>query len=403
MLLLQKHVLLLSLRPRATSALLAFRHRCLFSNTRFAATAAAVAASASPAPFAVADYLVASCHLTPAQAVKASKVLSRLKSPSKPEAVLAFLSDLGLSDADVAAVVVYDPLLLCSEVDKTLVPRLTELRDLGLSPSQIARLVLVDPARFRRPTIISKLQYYVPLFGSFENLLQALKYNSYLLSSDLENVVKPNVALLRECGLGDCDIAKLCIPVPRLLTSKPERIQAMVARAEDVGVPRGSAMFRHALLAVAFLSEEKIAAKVEFLKKTFRWSEAEVAIAVAKLPVVLRNSQERLLRMSEFLMSEVGLEPEYIAHRPAMLTYSLEARLKPRYYVVKFLKENGLLKPNRSFYTAAQVSEKVFVDKFIRPHKEAAPRLAEDYAATLKGEVPTRFRLQEPRTGLNSI
>uniref|UniRef100_A0A453R5G3 Uncharacterized protein n=1 Tax=Aegilops tauschii subsp. strangulata TaxID=200361 RepID=A0A453R5G3_AEGTS len=155
MLLLQEHVLLLSLRPRATSALLSFRHRCLFSNTRFAA-AAAVAASASPAPFAVADYLVASCHLTPAQAVKASKVLSHLKSPSKPEAVLAFLSDLGLSDADVAAVVVYDPLLLCSEVDKTLAPRLAELRDLGLSPSQIARLVLVDPARFRRPTIISK-------------------------------------------------------------------------------------------------------------------------------------------------------------------------------------------------------------------------------------------------------
>ena len=176
----------------------------------------------------------------------------------------------------------------------------------------------------------------------------------------------------------------------------------MVACAKNIGVPSRSRMFRHALHAVAFLSEEKIAAKVEFLKKTFRWSEAEVAIAVAKLPVVLRNSQERLLRMSEFLMSEVGLEPEYIAHRPAMLTYSLEARLKPRYYVVKFLKEHGLLKPNRSFYTAAQVSEKVFMEKFIRPHKGAAPRLAEDYAATLKGEVPTRFRCKN-QEGLNSI
>ncbi|KAM0914305.1 hypothetical protein ACQ4PT_011516 [Festuca glaucescens] len=427
MLVLQKHILLLSFRPRAATTLLSFRpraattllsfrprasttllsfpHRCLFSNTRFATTAAAtaVATSASPAPFAVEEYLVASCHLTPKQAVKASKVLSHLKSPARPEAVRAFLSDLGLSHADVAAVVVYDPLFLCSEVDKTLTQRLAELRDLGLSPSQIARLVLVDPARFRRPTIISKLKYYVPLFGSFETLLQALKNNSYLLSSDLENVVKPNVALLRECGLGDCDIVKLCVPVPRLLTTNPERVKAMVERAEDVGVPRGSAMFRHALLAVAFLSEEKIAAKVEFLRKTFKWSEAEVAIAVAKLPVVLRNSQDRLLRMSEFLMYEVGLEPEYIAHRPAMLTYSLEARLRPRYYVVMFLKENGLLKRERSFYTAAQVSEKVFVEKFIHPHKKAAPCLAEDYAATLKGKVPTRFRLQEPRTSSKSI
>ncbi|XP_047064615.1 uncharacterized protein LOC124672431 [Lolium rigidum] len=405
MLLLQKHILLLSFRPRAATTLNSFPHRCLFSNTRFATTtaAAAVATSASPLSFAVEDYLVASCHLTPKQAVKASKVLSHLKSPSRPEAVRAFLSDLGLSHADVAAVVVYDPLFLCSEVDKTLAQRLAELRDLGLSPSQIARLVLVDPARFRRPTIISKLKYYVPLFGSFETLLQALKNNTYLLSSDLENVVKPNVALLRECGLGDCDIVKLCVPVPRLLTTNPERVKEMVERAEDVGVRRGSAMFRHALLAVAFLSEEKIAAKVEFLRKTFGWSEAEVAIAVAKLPVVLRNSQDRLQRMSEFLMYEVGLEPEYIAHRPAMLTYSLEARLKPRYYVVKFLKENGLLKRERSFYTAAQVSEKVFMEKFINPHKKAAPCLAEDYAATLKGKVPTRFRLQEPRTSSKSI
>lgn len=179
MLLLQKHILLLSFRPRTATTLISFPHRCLFSNTRFATTtAAAVATSASPLTFAVEDYLVASCHLTPKQAVKASKVLSHLKSPSRPEAVRAFLSDLGLSHADVAAVVVYDPLFLCSEVDKTLAQRLAELRDLGLSPSQIARLVLVDPARFRRPTIISKLKYYIPFFGSIETLLQALKNNS---------------------------------------------------------------------------------------------------------------------------------------------------------------------------------------------------------------------------------
>ncbi|XP_051203680.1 uncharacterized protein [Lolium perenne] len=400
MILLQKHILLLAFRPRAATTLLSFRHRWLFSSTRFATTSAAVAALA---PFAVQDYLVSSYHLTPAQAVKASKLLSHLKCPSKPDAVLAVLSDLGLSHADLAAVAVYDPLLLCCEVHKTLVPRLAELRDLGLSPSQIARLVVADPARVRRATIVSKLQYYVPLFGSFEAFLQALKQNRYLLSSDLENVVKPNVALLRECGVGAYHIAKLCGPAPWLLTTKPERLRAMVGRAEGLGVPRGSGMFRYALLAASFLGEEKLAAKVEFLKKTLRWSEAEAAIAVARHPAVLRNSQDKLLRVSEFLMSEVGLEPEYIAHRPAMLNHSIEARLRPRYYVVKFLKENGLLERDRSYCTATQVSEKVFLEKYIRPHKNAAPRLAEDYAATLRGEVPARFRLQEPTTGSISI
>ncbi|KAL6605916.1 hypothetical protein ACP70R_041569 [Stipagrostis hirtigluma subsp. patula] len=399
MALIQKQHIPLSFPPRSTVVFLSLRHQCRLRATRFSVAAAA---SANRAPFAVEDYLVASCHLTPAQALKASRVLSHLKSPSRPDAVLAFLTGLGLSDADIAAAVAYDPKLLCSEVERTLAPRLAELRDLGLSPSQIARLVLVDPARFRRPTVVSKLQYYVPLFGSFENLLQAVRTNSYLLSSDLERVVKPNVALLMECGLDACDIAKLSVPVPRLLTTSPERVRAMVVRAEAVGVPRGSGMFRHALLAVAFLSEEKIAAKVEFLKKTFGWSDAEVGIAVAKLPLVLKQSKDRLHRMSEFLITEVGLEPEYIANRPALLTYSLERRLMLRHYVVKFLKENGLLEHDRSFYTAVQVSENVFKEKFIRPYKEAAPSLDQDYAAVCRGEMPTRFRFQEPSTSFES-
>ncbi|XP_025813725.1 transcription termination factor MTERF4, chloroplastic-like [Panicum hallii] len=401
MLPIQKQHLPFSFRPRTTVTLLSLRrHQCHLPTTRLSTTAAAAACSASRAdPFAVEEYLVSTCHLTPAQALKASKVLSHLKSPSRPDAVLAFLSGLGLSDADIAAAVAYDPKLLCSEVERTLAPRLAELRDLGLSPSQIARLVLVDPARFRRPTVVSKLQYYVPLFGSFDNLLQAVRSNAYLLSSDLERVVKPNVAFLMECGLDACDIAKLSVPVPRLITTNPERVRAMVERAEAVGVPRGTGMFRHALLAVAFLSEEKIAAKVEFLKKTFRWSESEVAIAVSKLPLMLKHSKDRLRRMSEFLITQVGLEPEYIAHRPALLTYSLERRLMPRHYVVKFLKENGLLEQDRSYYTAVQVSENVFMEKFIHPYKEAAPSLAQDYAAACRGEVPTTLGFQEPCTG----
>ncbi|WVZ81900.1 hypothetical protein U9M48_029226 [Paspalum notatum var. saurae] len=345
---------------------------------------------ATASPFAIEDYLVATCPLTPALALKASKPLSHLKSPAKPDSVVAFLSGIGLSDTDIAAAVAHDPRLLCSKVERTLAPRLVELRDLGLSPSQIARLFLVDPSHFRRPTVAPKVRYYVTVFGSFENLVQALRGNCYLFSSDLERVVKPNVAFLMECGLGACDIAKLSVSLPRLITVKQERLRGMVECAEAVGVRRGTKMFRHALFGVAFSSKEKIAAKLEFLKKTFQWSDAEVAIAVSKLPVVLRYSKDRMRRRSEFLISQVGLEPEYIAHRPNLLSYSLERRLVPRYYVVKYLKKNGLLEWR--YYTAVQVSENVFMEKFIRPYKEAAPSLAQDYAAACRGEVPITFR-----------
>ncbi|VAI52665.1 unnamed protein product [Triticum turgidum subsp. durum] len=385
LLLLRQRILshLLSAAPDPSTSPLLSLHRLL--------SAATPAISPNPS-FAVEDYLVGTCGLTRAQALKASAKLSHLRSPSKPDAVLAFLAGLGLSGADVAALVARDPLFLCAGVERTLDPVVAGLTGLGLSNAETARLISLAPDSFRRRSVVSKLEYYLPLFGSIDNLLRPLKHGSGFLCSDLERVVKPNVKLLAECGLGACDIAKLFIRVPRILCAKPGRVVTMIARAEDIGVPRGSGMFRQALHAVSYFSQHKITAKLDYLKKTLRWSDTEVGIAVSKAPVLLTRSHDVLQRMSEFLISEVGLEPAYIAHRPVMLTYSLEGRLRPRYYVVKFLKENGLLEHGRSYYTSLIRTEKVFTEKFICPHKEAAPHLAEDYAAACKGEVPARFR-----------
>ncbi|XP_037444949.1 transcription termination factor MTERF8, chloroplastic-like [Triticum dicoccoides] len=355
-------------------------------------SAAAPAVSRNPR-FAVEEYLVSTCGLTRPQALKAFPKLSHLKSPTKPDAVLAFLAGLSLSPADVAAVVAKDPKFLCASVEKTLAPVVVGLTGLGLglSRSQIARLVSLIGVTFRCRSIIAGLQYCLPLFGSSENLLRALPLaGGSVLGSDLERVVKPNVSFLLECGLGACDIAKLYAYTPSPLSISTERIRTAVACIDSLGVHRGSPMFRHALQAVAFLSEEKITTKVEHLKKAFRWSDAEVGIAVSKAPTVLTRSENLLQSKSDFLISEVGLEPAYIAHRPIMLTYSLEGRLRPRYYVVRFLKENGLLDHDRDYYAAVMISEKVFVEKFICPHKDAAPHLAEDYATACRGEVPAR-------------
>ncbi|CAM0947953.1 unnamed protein product [Alopecurus aequalis] len=324
------------------------------------AAAAAHAASTNPS-FAVEQYLVDTCGLTRAQALKASSKLSHLKSPTNPDAVLAFLADVGLSGADVAALVAKDPKFLCTGVDRTLGPNVVGLTGLGLLPFEIARLASLTPSNFRR-------------------------------RSSLEKTVKPNVTFLQECGLGACDIAKLCLSVRWLLGTKPERVRAMAARAEAIGVPRGSGMFRQALQAVALLSEEKIAVKVGYLKSTFMWSDAEVGIAVCKFPVMLKISNDILQSKSEFLISEVGLEPAYVVQRPALLGYSLQGRLRPRHYGVKFLKENGLQDRDRDYYYLVKLTEKEFLEKFICPHKEAAPHLAEDYEAACRGEVPTRFR-----------
>ena len=211
---------------------ISFRHQWLFSVTRFATTAAS-APSADPAPFAVEDYLVASCHLIRDKARKASKALSHLKSPSNPDAVLAFLSGpaLGLSPPDIAAAVARDPTLLLCKVDNTLAPRLAELRDFGLSPSQIAQILLLAPKGFRRRDVVSKLQYYIPLFGSFHDFIRALRKSLLLLGVNLESVVKPNVSCLREWSLSAHEISKTCIVRPSLLVIKQEDVRAILVCA----------------------------------------------------------------------------------------------------------------------------------------------------------------------------
>ncbi|KAM0870430.1 hypothetical protein ACQ4PT_040002 [Festuca glaucescens] len=187
-------------------------------------SAAAPAVSPNPS-FAVEDYLVGTCGLTRAQALKASTKLSHLKSPTNPDAVLAFLAGLSLSSADVASAVAKDPLLLCANVEKTLAPVVVGLTGHGLSHAELAPLALLGRSIFRCRSVVSKLPYYMSLCGgSIENLIRFLKKSSCLLGCSLEKVVKPNVAFLRKCGLGDCDISKMCLSRPRLLSAHPEHV-----------------------------------------------------------------------------------------------------------------------------------------------------------------------------------
>ncbi|KAI5018731.1 hypothetical protein ZWY2020_043619 [Hordeum vulgare] len=70
--------------------------------------------------------------------------------PSKPDVVLAFHAGLGLSGADVAALVAKDPQFLYAGVESNLRPAAVGLIGLGLSRSELARLVSICPAARRR-------------------------------------------------------------------------------------------------------------------------------------------------------------------------------------------------------------------------------------------------------------
>ncbi|XP_047064579.1 uncharacterized protein LOC124672383 [Lolium rigidum] len=338
----------------------------------------------SPETFAVEDYLVTACGLTRPKARKAATKLSHLKSPSKIDAVLAFLSALGISRPGTAAIVAGDPQLLCADVENNLAKRVVELTDLGLKKSQIARLVPVARSSFRHSSLSRNLGFWLPVFGSFDKLVQALKVNGGLLGSDLDKVAKPNLALLQQCGI---DVRQFPgTYVSRVLTMLPEHVQNAVSYIDKLGVPRNSRMFRYALMAFGAQSQEILDKKLVTLEM-LGWSQDDVLIAVRKMPGILTMSEKRLHRNVDFLTRVVGLEIPYIAQRPVLVMYSLERRLLPRHSLLNILNAKGLLHPDLDFYTAVALTDKRFLDKYVHPYEKSIPGLGATYASYCAGEV----------------
>ncbi|KAJ1281597.1 hypothetical protein BS78_04G318000 [Paspalum vaginatum] len=387
------------LRPllhAAPSLLFPTSHRaCLLLST-----STSTPPSPGPAPFSLEGYLVSACGLAPDQARKASKQAfdeasrlsrkpfqdishSRLNTASNPDAVLALLSGAGLSRAHIAAVVAADPLILRSSA-KTIAPRLLALRDrLGLSSPQIYQFLLVGSRALRSCDVCPRLEFFISFFGSLEHLLLAIKWCARLLTADLDTTVKPNILLLRRCGLSVRDIVQVCSTHPMLLGFNPQRVQESLLCAEALGVPRTSRTFKYAVAVAACTGKQKVAARLEFLKSALGCS--EVAIAVSRMPSILGVSEDQLLPKIQFLLDEVGMQPRCIAEKPALLGYSLEKRLVPRHCVMKLLQAKGLLNTDLTFYSLAKIREQAFRMNFIDRYKDSVPGLADAYATATAG------------------
>uniref|UniRef100_A0A0A9G0Q5 Uncharacterized protein n=1 Tax=Arundo donax TaxID=35708 RepID=A0A0A9G0Q5_ARUDO len=172
----------------------------------------------------------------------------------------------------------------------------------------------------------------------------------------------------------------------------PERVKEMVARADKLGVPRNSGMFKNALDTVQNLSPETISAKMDFLRRALGCSKSEVGIAVCRSPRILSLSEDNLGRTVEFLKVEVGLEAWYIVHMPAMLQCSILKWLMPRHYVLKVLKAKGLVKRDIDFYSVVCLGQKRLVEKFLDCYKESVPWLLGAYDAACAGQVPLEIK-----------
>ncbi|CAL9200007.1 uncharacterized protein LOC103969740 [Musa acuminata AAA Group] len=340
--------------------------------------ATAVCGTTSPDPHSMVEYLVNSCGFSPSEAAMFSKPLAHLRSTEKPDSVLNFMRSQGFDGAAIRKVISMKPNYLCYNVEKNLAPKFQFLRDLGLSESDIADAILKNDFILRldvHRSLIPKLEMWESLLGSRELVLKHLKKTRWFFSSSVEKTLHPNLKFLRdECGIPEERVSVVLRSHPQLISRKPESLRALVARADELGMPRQSRMFVRTLDALFMVSKERFEAKVE-LMRSFGWSESEFSSVVRKVPTFLCISLDMMRRKMEFFINVVGYTPSFIASQPTILLYSLQKRVIPRFHVTEMLKSKGLWTGQCKFLWILIMSDTKFMEKFVLPHKENVPEL----------------------------
>lgn len=296
---------------------------------------------------------------------------------------MAFLSNLGLSSAEVTAVVTRDPKVLCSDVERTLTARVAELTDLGLSRPEIIRLLIVGMNHFRHGSLRLNVEFWISVFGSLDELMRVLRINNVLLSKNIEKVCKPNLALIQKCGIDVSEIPKSFMS--RVLTVDPKRLLEALAHLHEYRIQQGSQLFIRGLYTFAILGSEKITKRIQLFEK-LGWSKDHIVSAVKSDPNILGFTEERVRRSMEFLIGVVGLEVQYIAQRPALITCSIDRRLLPRNCLMNFLRAKGLFNDKPTFFSVASLSDKKFRRRYVHPYEERFPGLAAAFASSSAGE-----------------
>lgn len=384
------HLLSCSSTALHTTTLISSPHHLLKSLERFSNIASGQ--NPSPKPPFIVQYLINSCGFSSDEALKASKHLTHIESPSKPDSVLYFLKQSGLGDAHIRNLLSMHPELLRSKVEKTLRPKFRALQEMGFSEPELTLLVSNCPSALRSCNLGPKIEFWRALFGTNEKLLRAITKDQYLLTSNLAKKVLPNVSLLRKCSISDDRIGKMILQVPRFITKNPDSIKDAIERTEALGVPRGSGMFWKVLLTFARISRATFDAKFKFLQ-SLGWSESEILSAIRQAPSLLGLSQKRIHDSMEFLLKEVGHESSYIASSPVLLLYSLQRRLIPRHHVLRTLNQEKLIGSGyKLLSSAAALSDDKFIERFILPHGEKVPWLHEAYLAACGGQIPSQIK-----------
>jgi mTERF domain-containing protein, mitochondrial len=293
--------------------------------------------------------------------------------------VVKFLSDTGLSDTQIKAVVSFYPLLLSYNVEKTFKPKVLELIDAGCSGELLVQLIQNNPSALCLKDTLSRFLFWRDFVGNDDQaLLKIIQKNILLITYNIDKKITPKINLLKEFGLSNPDLVSLVL-CGRCMNRNLESLRQTLDLIEELGIVRGSGVFLSALKTLDGISKNTIKRKVKFFQDTYGWLQKDMCSAFRKSPSLLSFSEDNVKSKMDFLIRQAGFEPRSVASCPVLIGRSLERVLIPRYTVLRALQANG--HKLCSLSTAFKMTERSFSERYVVPFEKHVPGLGQAYVS----------------------
>ncbi|XP_058726487.1 uncharacterized protein LOC131597840 [Vicia villosa] len=321
----------------------------------------------------------------------ASKLCSthrlQFKTSQKPDTVLNLFKNHGFSDSQLGNMIAKVPGLLSCNPSKRILPKLQFLLSKATSNSDIVNLISENP-RLLSPSlknhIVPTYELVYRFLQSDKNVIAGVIHNPDLLC---DHVVPRNITMLIENGVSDSNIARLIRIRGRMF--KARDTPKFVEEVKNLGFNPSKFIFSIALMAKTMVSKALWEEKVETFKK-WGWSDEDAFEAFIKKPHCMLTSVDKINVVMSFWVNQLGWDAMAIAKTPYILTLSLEKRIIPRGAVMQFLLDKGLRNKSASLTCPFVVSEKMFLDMFIKRFKNESSFLLKLYEEKLINPAYTR-------------
>ncbi|XP_062113759.1 uncharacterized protein LOC133824802 [Humulus lupulus] len=327
---------------------------------------------------ALVDCLIHTYKLTKAQAFAISVPFSSLRSPHKLQSAHKLLLEHGLSEKHIQSVILSSPKILFSDVDKVLRPKLEALGQLGIDGYDLGKFISKNPtvlARSLEKKLVPSIEILKDILGSDakgKDFMRILR-SRWILWADPQRLLA-NRAFLESCGIVGPQLVSLLKREPRVCLMQESELRELVSRVLDMGVPLGSTMFPHALHAAGGLNKQTLEKRFVLLGN-LGFAKEESLEMFRRAPHLLRTSDKKLELGVDFFLNTAKFKRLTLIRSPALLMFSMEGRVIPRYKVFEVLKTKKLFKNGPSFHSMLVYSEAQFLQKFVLKFGDDAAEL----------------------------